>query len=86
MAKLVKTYEKNIEKTELTYRGEVFDVSMLPTDSGWKGDKKSLDTQFEERFPNIDEDVLEIVSQIDCEESMVEILELLEQLTELEAE
>ena len=83
MAKMVLTYENQIEKRELTFRGQVFDFSMIPEGCGIKrGDKKGIDTQVKKAFPEIanDDELLEIVDQLNHEDNGGDICDLLDEL------
>ena len=83
MAKLVLTYEDQIEKRELTFRGQVFDFSMIPEGCGIKrGDKKGLDTQVEKAFPELanDDELMELIDQLNCEDHGCDICDLLDEL------
>lgn len=81
MAKLVKTYENDIEKLELTFRGAVFDFSMIPDDRGGRtGDKPAFDTQVSRKYPELEEDAIDLLENLTFEDNSYEILEILEQL------
>lgn len=80
MAKFVKSYENGIEKYELTFRGEVYDFSMIPCDFGAKGDKPGFDVQVSKKYLELadEEDLLELLDQLSYDD--FDILDTLEQL------
>ena len=95
MAKLIKTFEKGIDKTELTFMGGTFTVTMIPTDYGSKSIEKSLDIQIKaylnNSFTDIDtesksmEEVFDVLDIIDSDEDE-DRLDDLEVLDKFEAE
>lgn len=83
MAKIVKTYENGIEKTELTFRNETYDFSMLPCEDGRKSDKQVFDEQVTNKYPELkeEEELIELLDNLSfCndEEDIFEALEALE--------
>lgn len=86
MAKLVKTYENDIEKTELTFRGETYDFSMIPTSYGSKGDKPTFEIQVAKKHPEYanDDDLIEVLAEISLDSGEDDIFRSLECLEYLE--
>ncbi|HMM20605.1 MAG TPA: hypothetical protein PKA10_07680 [Selenomonadales bacterium] len=86
MAKLVKTFENNIERVELTFRDKTCWFSMLPTPFGWKGNRPGFDIQVGMIHPELadDDDLMELLDNLSSEDSGNEILELLESLADWE--
>lgn len=87
MAKMVTTYENGEIKKELTFRGEVFTLTMTPWEDGVRKSKeKALDNQVKERFSD-DEDIDEIAEAVylvdfSDDEEIEEGLERLEEFEE----
>ncbi len=80
MAKLVKTYENDIEKIELTFRGEVFDYSMIPNDCGRESDKPAFDTQIRRKYPELADELIFLLDNLSFEDDGDDILDILDQL------
>ncbi|MDF2499356.1 MAG: hypothetical protein K0Q77_70 [Anaerosporomusa subterranea] len=82
MAKLVKIYGGEIEKYELTFLGEVFDFSMLPTECGSESDKPTFDSQVADKYPELAEDdkLMQILDRLSNEDDADDILGLLDEL------
>lgn len=88
MAKLVKTYENGIEKTELTFRGETYDFSMLPCEHGRRSDKHGFDKQVTNKYPELKEEdeLIDILDDLSWQYDEDDIFEALEALEEWEGE
>jgi hypothetical protein len=84
VAKLVFIYENGLEKRELTFKGEAYDYTMLPTEHGRQGDKPCFDTQFKKAYPGAEEDLLAILDDLSFVDDADDILDLLEELEEFE--
>jgi hypothetical protein len=66
-------------KHELNYKKEEFSYTMIPDEHGKTGDKKSFAFQVADKFPNEDEEIIEVVDELTYsnEDEIEEILELL---------
>lgn len=81
MSKYSRIYENGVEKHELVFRNETFDISMLPSELGIKGDKACFECQLAERFEDLSEEILEpifdgILDGLDEEEILDSLAEL----------
>lgn len=78
-SKLILTYEKNIEKRELTFRGETYDFSMIPNDFRAKADKPNFTIQYTSKYLGIlsDEEVIEALETLSFEKDEDGIFEQL---------
>jgi len=93
MAKLIKTFENGIEKTELTFLAKTFTLTMMPTKHGSKSVEKCLAVQvslyLDKYYTYLDEEseefqkVADVLDLIDCEDND-DILEDLKILDEYE--
>lgn len=81
MAKFTKTFENGIEKFELTFKGETYDFSMIPTDYGSKANKPGFDNQVAKNHPELsdNEELMEILNTLNYDDEVLEFLERLEE-------
>lgn len=88
MAKLVKTFENNIERVELTFRGKTYSFSMMPAPRGRKSNRPGFDTQVSVVHPELadDDDLMEVLDNLSSEDDGDEILEFLGSLADWEVE
>lgn len=85
MAQYVVTYKANKEvKHELEFMGETFDYTMIPVLGGAKSDKKAFEIQLSERFPGLDDELVDLIEQMTNGEDEAE--EAIAALTEYESE
>lgn len=84
MSKLIREYENEIEKRTLIFRGEKFSYNMRPSALGRRGDAPCFQRQLEDRFPDLSEDILESVDELDFSDDEYEIFAILEMLDEAE--
>lgn len=84
MAKYTRTYENEIVKHELTFRGETFGFNMVPDGFGRRGDNKCFEYQINEKYPELSVELLEeigvdMLSHEDDEDAVLHTLNLLEE-------
>lgn len=82
MAKYTIKYEDGIETKELHFKDLVMKYSMIPFPGGSKSDAPTFDSQYESKYPDADEELLEILYNISFD--LEDILEMLEELEEWE--
>jgi len=95
MSKLIKTFEKGIDKTELHFFGGIFTLTMMPTDYGAHSVEKGLTEQvnkyFDKYHAELDTEsdemvkVFNAIDMIDCDDNGY-ILDDLKILDEFEME
>lgn len=83
MAKLVVTYEGNTIKRKLIFNGDTYTYTMLPTETGKISDVPAFDTQIKDKYPEIDEEILQAAEKFSFGDDE-EIEEALEFLTDVE--
>lgn len=88
MAKLIKSYENGIEKLELTFNGDTYEYSMLPTRYGRKGDKPTFDRQVADKHPELaDNDrLMDALDSLSFEDDGGELVKIVGRLTRWEAD
>lgn len=84
MAKLMKTYENNAEKYELTFMGKTYDYSMLKRSWGRTGNKPGFDTQVEKDCPELSDKILEALDAISFEDDSETLLKYVRSLSKHE--
>jgi hypothetical protein len=81
MAKFVVTYENNRIKKELFFASHQFSYTMIDTDEGKTGDNKCFEYQVQDKFEEVENEVITAVSMLDFggEDEIEEALNILEE-------